>query len=81
MFSPYDLAAVKAGTKKGWNVQPSAMLDITPHLTPLGICTLSHGNESNGPNGATFDSTTNTLWVWSTGVGYNCVLSAFQVNC
>ncbi len=85
VFDPTDLGAVKQGTKQPWNVQPSAMKDITGDLTPFGICVSNHVNESNGPTGASFDPTTGRLWVFSTqiapafgGNGYNCLLSCYQ---
>jgi hypothetical protein len=83
IFDPADLGAVAQGRKKPWNVQPAAMKDITPDLRPTGICTGSHGYELNCACAASFDPTTRTLWVFSpfTGVGNNCVLSAYAVNC
>ena len=81
VFDPADLQACLNGTKQPWAVQPAWMRDLT---TELGLTGGAGGNAiQGGIAAATFDSTTNLLWLWEPGVngGYTCYLHCYQVNC
>lgn len=71
VFSPYDLGAVIKGTLNPWNLQPAAMLDITATMQANGVSTGSHSSEAGCPCAASFDSTTNCLWIYSQGPNSN----------
>lgn len=66
VFDPADFAAVKNGTKNPWNVQPVASKDITADLAALGHTDGGSGFLiPGGVCGASFDATTNLLYVYA----------------
>jgi hypothetical protein len=83
IFNPADFGKVLQGQMNPWNVQPAATKLLTNDLTPLGLLYPSSGDSPGGAvAGATFDPTTNLLYLWCPSVngGYGCDLVVYKVN-
>jgi hypothetical protein len=84
VYDPARFGEVAAGTRAGWAVQPATTRAITATAVPGGYSTAGTGF-TDLVRGATFDQTTNILWLWMPGVDtsspYNCRLAAYSVNC
>ncbi len=87
IFDPADLARVKTGTLNAWNVEPTDSKVLNSDLTSDPFLSgqpifAGRGGSLALVIGATFDSTTNLLWLWlRISQSYTVVLSCYSVNC
>jgi hypothetical protein len=84
IYSEDTFGEVLAGTLQPWDVAPISSRLLTDEMKGAAPVLDSNGSgATRGVAGATFDATTNTLWllVPSSDGGYGCQLFAYKVNC
>ena len=68
VFDPRILGEVAQGTRASWNTYPASRWEITGDCTPLGLMWGRSGNgPDGGPCGASYDPTTQQLYVYCVG--------------
>lgn len=68
VFDPRMLGEVAQGTRASWNTYPASRWEITGDCTPLGLMWGRSGNgPDGGPCGASYDATTQCLYVYCVG--------------
>ena len=82
VFDPNMLGQVAQGTRAVWNTYPTNRWEITSTCTPLGLLWGRSGNgPDGGPCGASYDSTTQTLYVYCVGgTNRNSYILVYHVN-
>ncbi len=82
VYDPNMLGQVAQGTRAVWDTKPTNRWEITSTLTPLGFMWGRSGNgPDGGPAGASYDSTTQTLYVYCiAGTNYNSYILVYHVN-
>jgi hypothetical protein len=82
VYDPNLLGQVTQGTRAKWNTYPTNRWEITSTLAPLGF---NYGRSGNGPDGgpagASYDSTTQTLYIYCIGgSNWNSYILVYHVN-
>ncbi len=68
VFDPRMLGEVAQGARASWNTHPASRWEITSDCTPLGLMWGRSGNgPDGGPCGASYDPTTQQLYVYCVG--------------
>jgi hypothetical protein len=82
VFDPNMLGQVAQGTRAAWNTYPTNRWEITSTCTPLGLMWGRSGNgPDGGPAGASYDSTTQTLYIYCIGgTSWNSYILVYHVN-
>ncbi len=82
VFDPNMLGQVAQGTRASWDTKPTNRWEITSTIVPLGFGWGDTGNnEQGGPAGATYDSTTQTLYVYCVmASNLNAYILVYHVN-
>jgi hypothetical protein len=82
VFDPRELGEVALGARPSWKTYPASRWEITNDCTPFGLMWGRSGNgPDGGPAGATYDSTTRTLYVYCIhGTGLHSYILVYDVG-
>jgi hypothetical protein len=82
VFDPRELGEVALGTRPSWKTYPASRWEITGDCTPFGLMWGRSGNgPDGGPCGASYDSTTRTLYIYCVhGTSLNSYILIYDVG-